>query len=93
MMTRHPFLEGITIGLAILLAVELGRYFREPVAPDEKHLTAPTRTGFELGRAPQRMVEECRAEGKQLAASSTDGQGWIFECVIMNLSSEKANRK
>jgi len=81
-MRRLILLEAVAIALTIMVAAELGRYFKDPVAPDEQHLSEPpNRYGLDPTRAPAEMFADCRASGKLLHATKTDGPDWIYDCL------------
>ena len=83
-MTTRPVLEGVAVALAIIFLAELGSYFRDPVAPDEQHLTAPVEhepLGYDPTRPPGRFARGCRDEGLQYVAYRHDMLDWEHKCI------------
>lgn len=77
---RAGVLVAVTATLAVLVAVELVRYFAPPVAPDEP-APRPERIVRDVHAAPPQIAVNCRKAGLQYIASQADDGPWVAECL------------
>lgn len=80
MLRRWPIIEGVAIFAAILVAIEVGRYFNgpEPLVPAVPPVVEIERPKPLADPSSMPRPKDCP---DQYVATRTDGRDWVYQCV------------